>query len=443
MTSVVLKTNKKTCPLWRLLLLAYLTAAFGFSVLQPLGRTPDETAHMQYAKFLAREQRFPVWKAEGGGEAGYEAQHPPLYYALAAVVYGSTPFLEERWRWQILRWATISIGVAMFFLCRRFFRKVLQDEASTLAATATVLLMPLTMLYTGYVNPDGMTMLLTTWAFYLTGRTTSQSAPIKYSVLLGVVCGLAVLTKLSGFPALLIALWAHARTIQPNGPPRRRRLAALTSAFVLTCGWWYVRNALLYGSPFIHTEGKLGSGLGLAAREGFVNAAWLTWRETFLSTWAQRGWFPAGFWEVALYSVVIFLIALAAWGLWKRHENVEIANADAGASSAHPLRAALNLSVLLIVLIFLGQQWAYWTMDVEFNAGGRYMLSALAAIALLLVTGVAQFGPTMRRVVFGTWIVTLGLMNLVSAWNIDTTLNPKYAPNWQPFHFVPGEEPAP
>lgn len=426
---------------WSVLLALYLVIAFAFSILQPLGRTPDESAHMQYVKFLANNLQFPMWQAQGGGEAGYEAQHPPLYYALGAVVYKLSLSLEERWRWHLVRWATITIGIGLFFICRRFFKECLELDELAFAATATTLLMPLTILYTGYVNPDGLTVLLVTLALYLTWKTSTQSASLKQVALLGLCCGLAVLTKLSGLPAFMIAFWAHARYPGANGLLRRVRLSVLTATFLLTCGWWYVRNIALYGEPFIHTEGKMGSGWQAAIQGSIPHFAFLTWRETFLSTWAQRGWFPPGLWEWGLYGIVCGMIGLAAYGLIRKRQKNRLSNLQPSALvSPSALKIALNLSGLLIVLIFLGQQWAYWTMDVEFNAGGRYMLASLAGISLLLISGISTAIHKSRVVLHG-WIAVLMLMNLVSAWHIDTELNPRYAPGWEMFHFPAGEEP--
>jgi 4-amino-4-deoxy-L-arabinose transferase-like glycosyltransferase len=444
--------DKKSWPLlWLGLFAVYAFFAVGFSIIQPLGRTPDEAAHVQYAKFLSDNSRLPLWQAEGGGEAGYEAQHPPLYYSLMAVVYRATAFMEARWRWQTLRWATILfIGVPLFFVCHRFFMELFASQSSAFAATATVVLMPLTLLYTGYVNPDGMTALWVTIALYLSWKAATQASDskpdLKVSVLLGAVCGLALLTKLSGFPALMIALWAQLRAAPQSGeatfasPSRLLRCVVTLTSCLLVCGWWYIRSAMLYGSPFIHTEGKLGTGLKLAERTNLFHAAWFTWRETFLSTWAQRGWFLAGAWEYFLYAALCALLLTSAYELWRFRSPSGNESRDRIVADEARLRVALLLSAVLIVLIFLGQQWAFWTQDVEFNAGGRYMLSALAGIAILAIAGWSSYAPKVKRVLLGTWLGVLILMNLVSAWNIDTVLNPTYAPNWQYFHFPPGEE---
>lgn len=436
------QANSKANSAWIALLTTYLLIALLLSIVQPLGRTPDEPAHMQYVKFLANELRFPVWQTQGGGEAGYEAQHPPLYYVLAAVVYKACSPFTENWRWQILRWATISIGVGLFWVCRRFFQAAFENERLAWLATATVMLMPLTVLYTGYINPDGLIMLLTTTVLFLSWRAVTSTASSMEFVLLGLVCGLALLTKLSGAPAICVALWAawsagsHEHDASVSNRQRLQHALIVVTVVMLTCGWWYLRNVFLYGTPFIHTEGQYSSGLGLAAREGFASAMWLTWRETFLSTWVQRGWFPAGFIEYLLYGIIIVMLMIALVGWFQNRYS----------GDDKKLRFAAKMSLGLILLIFAGQQLAFWTEDVEFNAGGRYMLAAMSGIALLLVGGVAACRlitryPALRSAIFTIWIAALLVMNIVSAWNIDTVLNPRYAPNWEPFQFVPGDNP--
>ncbi len=428
----MLETNPRAAPnsMWAALLAVYIATALLFSIIQPLGRAPDETAHMQYATFLADNARLPIWKEAGGGEAGYEAQHPPLYYLYTAIFYRLASPLSENWRWHVARWAMILVGCALFFLCRRFFLELFEsnDDAfptRAFAATATVMLMPLTILYTCYANPDGMTLLWVAAGLYLSWKST-MSADWKLLAALGIVCGLAALTKLSGAPIVVIALLAQFGRDSFSSPLKRISIVLL--AFVATCGWWYLRSLFLYGTPFIHTQGKLGTGLTMAAQSGFAGTMWFTWRETFLSTWAQRGWFPNGFWTISLYGIVIVAILLAAFGLWKMHRAQDAA-----------LRRALNLSGVLLILVFFGHQWAFWTMDVEFNAGGRYMLVAMPAIAMLLISGLSTWPK--HRVILLVWLIALPIMNAVSAWNIDTVLNPRYAPEWKTFQFPPGEEP--
>lgn len=483
--------------LWIVLFVIYLLLAFVFSIIQPLGRTPDEAAHVQYVKFLAEQRRLPFFEPQGGGEGGYEAQHPPLYYAVMAIVYAAAQPFAERWRWHILRWATIAlVGIPMYFISRHFFLQ-LYPQQSVLAfwGTATVMLMPLTLLYSAYVNPDGMAMLWASGALSIAVQLlphsrgggaharfsrepqqnprTAHSCPqqkaacsascpsngasaaaksylAKQALVLGLLSGAALLTKLSAAPVLIVALAAYVWR-DKTGHLRCHIFPALLTAFIalLIGGWWYARNAYFYGTPFIHTEGKMGSGLQFGFWAGFDRAAWLTIRETYLSSWIQRGWIPPGAWSLVLYGLIMLMTLLAALGLikaaWRRAsrraENKSVSNIDpkteeeGEAALSSRLRRALNLAGLLLVLIVLGHQWAYWTMDVEFNAGGRYVLVAMLAVALLLVEGARQALGRYALFFLGLWIIALLTMNQISIWHIWTILNPRYAPGWQLFHF--------
>src|SRR5690348_152548 len=82
-----------------LLVITYLMLGFIYCVIQPPTAPPDETANMQYVQFLLKEQRLPRWAEIGGGEGGYEAQHPPLSYLLEAIPYTAAAGSGESYRW--------------------------------------------------------------------------------------------------------------------------------------------------------------------------------------------------------------------------------------------------------------------------------------------------------------------------------------------------------
>ena len=199
--------------------------------------------------------------------------------------------------------------------------------------------------------------------------------------------------------------------------------------FAVTCGWWFARNVFYYGTAFIHTSGMMGTGAEAAAKFGFWTFAKLTWRETYLSSWVQRGWFPVGFWTGLLYGIIILMTVAAVVGLVRGKLKASSGLGDDAE------RVALNYSGLLLGLVFLGQQWAFWTVDVEFNAGGRYILVGMVGLSLLLIAGVRKLLQRWSLPVLWGWVVSLLLMNQVSIWCIWTILNPRYAPNWEIFHF--------
>jgi hypothetical protein len=55
---------------WIGLFVLVMSLVMLFSIIQPLGRTPDEIAHMQYVSFLTENHRLPTFAPIGGGEGG-------------------------------------------------------------------------------------------------------------------------------------------------------------------------------------------------------------------------------------------------------------------------------------------------------------------------------------------------------------------------------------
>ena len=183
---------------------------------------------------------------------------------------------------------------------------------------------------------------------------------------------------------------------------------------------------------FIHTAGKLGTGLNLGAHSGYGYAAKLTLTETFFSTWAQRGWFPQPL-DLFLNTCLVLMVLLALAGfLFGRRPRLP------GHAERTPPPFILRLCFLWLLFVFLSQQFAFWTVDVELNAGGRYLLAVLPAIAVLLVTGVGRLGPRVPRVVFPAWLTLILVMNVASAYNIVNVLVPQYFPGWKMFEFPGG-----
>jgi len=416
---------------WLLLAVFYLLFGFLYSVIQPPTALPDEGANMQYVQFLGTHHRLPIWQPSGQGEGGYETQHPPLAYALQAVVWQLSGSLPDNLRWYVVRWFMVALGLCLLPITAPLGRRLFPDSPLTrFTFAATVQLLPLSLLYLCHANPDGLGLLLSALSLLLAVQIYGDPVePSWRPWQAGVVAALAALTKLSVLPVAAVLLAAQA--LRPNETARVRlaRAAVILSLSLVGSAWWYIRNLALYGHVFIHTAGKLGTGLDLGARTGYGQAAQLTLTETFFSTWAQRGWFPLSlepFLDTSLTLMV--LLALAGFLLVRRTRSEE--------SVPSPL--ILRICFFWLLFVFLSQQFAFWTVDVELNAGGRYLLAALPAIAVLLMAGVSRFGPRVTRFVFPAWLALILVMNIASAYNIVNVLVPHYFPGWKMFEF-PGE----
>lgn len=418
---------------WLLLAAAYLLFGLLYSVIQPPTALPDEGANMQYVRFLSDAHRLPRWEPSGAGPGGYEAQHPPLAYGLQALVWGAGGALPENIRWHVVRWSMVLLGLLLLPITARLGRRLFsRDPLARLTLAATVQVMPLSLLYLCHANPDGVGLIVSALGLGLAARVSMDAdEPAWLPWAAGAVAGLAALTKLSVAPVGLVLLAAQWLRPGQAAPDRFRRCGALLAAWLLLGGWWYARDWALYGQPFIHTAGRLGTGLGLGARMGLGPTARFTLSETFLSAWAQRGWFPAPL-EPAFDALLVLMPLLALAGFVRRRAPAASRPAQGG-----PPRFILGICLGLLLFVFVSQQIAFWAVDVELNAGGRYLLAALPATAVLLVAGVSRLGPRAAAGVFSAWLLLLG-MNVAAAYNIASVLTPHYFPGWHMFEFPGG-----
>lgn len=399
----------------------YLALAGLFAWIQPPLALPDEGAHLQYVRFLATEHRLPRWDP-GAPEAGYESQHPPLAYLLhvPAAALGGGVYL--------LRAMAILVGLAWILLALRLTRAVAGDGAPARWATAGLAWLPLTLLYGCHPNPDLVVGLAATGVLGLAWSHLRHGPNARRAAALGACAGAALLTKLSGAAVLApiaAALLLGARRGHDRAGLRRDALIA-AGMCALVAGPWFVRNQLRYGQPVLKAPVHYGSALdnALAGRIGFGQLAAMTAGRTYLSSWCQPDWLPG--WRgadnpprgipvapiVAFYSLLSGLLLAGLAGL---RRGIDPAVGD-----------FLALGGWLLAAVLVGQQLAFWTQDVEFNMGGRYVLAAMVPIQTAITSGLARLHPRLPAV----WLGLLLVMNAVAAVTIVTVLNPWYQPGW-------------
>ena len=192
-------------------------------------------------------------------ELNWEAQHPPLYYALLAPVMRATDGLSFNAQFFVLR--LISYLLAAFGLVvglsasLRFFRN---DTVSRRALIAGALLypflVPMFLPEFGRIGNDSLCMFLVgvTWAALL--AVIAERRHIRAPLVLGVVLGLGLLTKAFFLPigtGVFLYLVYRSIAVRNNPTMARTRLReALTVAAtaLVTGGWWYAYKFLAFNS---------------------------------------------------------------------------------------------------------------------------------------------------------------------------------------------------
>lgn len=397
--------------LW-IILAAYLVIGALYAVGTPAWQVPDEPAHYNYIRTLVETGALPVL-LPGDYDADYleqlksarfppelpvtdvryESWQPPLYYLLAAPVYAV-------WNGALLavRLFTLLLGAAVVGLTWRLARALLPGEPGlALTAAGFVAALPQHVAMMAAANNDALAEGLMALGLWLCVRqvltSVASAARPRRTWPLGVVLGLAFVTKLSAYPlAGLVALtlllvarrerWPLARLVK-NG-------AALFGPALVLGGLWWGRNLAVYGGlDFLGLQrhdavvvGQLRTSEALALW-GVNDYAQRFIQTTFQSFWGQFGWMGVVMDQRVYLALLVFTVAIGV-GLvgalisWRRARTP----LDAAGRDALTL---VSVALLLAVAVYL-----YYNLTfVQFQ--GRYLYPALPLLALGVAVALRQW----------------------------------------------------
>lgn len=385
------------------ILLGTAVAVFaGFAVaytrITPVGASPDELSHLHYINGIADHLRLPP-----AGEP--ERQQPPLYYLLGAIVAklsGDDP--------RLIRLVSVVLGVltilTVYAVARRLFPP---RPALAVGAAALVALLPEAQYLAGAINDDNLAWLAGA-LLVLAGVVVVQSEVVTPRLALGagLAVALAVLAKETVW--ILAALLVVLVVVRCGRQLRALHAAALLVPTIVLAGWWFVRNAVEFGSPLppLHP----------------ITAQ----RQVFDSLAQVRGYLAATAVSlVGMYGNGAHLVAISILGVRPLPGTVAIAGVAVISIAAcaavarswarwDPVRrrvAILLLGVLLVAAIQSVLNSA--TFDLQPQA--RYLLVAVAAAAPITAWTIAwrRTGPlsTTRATAIGV-LVALALVLDVS-----------------------------
>lgn len=401
-----------------------LGAVYSFSV--PLFEAPDEIWHFSFVRVLATQRSMPLQPTEGKDMWLREAAQPPLYYLVAAplvapldtsdfpgfarfnlahpaVTAGSQskapnvfihtdheafPYHGAVLAVHIVRLLSVLWGagtVAGAFLVAR--QVVPGRPGVALAAAAMTAFNPHFVFISSVVNNDVAAACLCTVALWLTIRLAEEEATRGLELALGLVLGLALLSKLSALALLfLVALalglkWVRDR--DSRGLVVRGSIVFGVAAVI--AAWWYARNWMLYGDPLAWDVWLADIGVrGISLPELLTQLGHVA-----TSFWSPYdGLFPTPvFWGLGLLAV----LAVAGWV-----RLIAVRRARAGVSTPGLLLASAWFVVLFASLV------RYMTTTP--SAEGRLLFPGIGALSLLLTLGLDAAVP--RR-----WsAVTLGVV---------------------------------
>lgn len=480
-----------------LILGLFIVLGIVYALVTPVFEASDELWHYPMIRHLADGNPLPVqvFDPAQAGPWNQEASQPPLYYYLGAALtfwIDSGDVEQIRWLnphvdnglitadgninltihdpaanpWQgtllavrIVRIFSVFLGAATVYLTYLIGREVAPNRPEiALGAAAINAFMPMFLFISGAVNNDNLAVPLASLALLLMIRLVnrqranlfaqSQSSLIIHYLLLGVVIGLAVLTK-EGTIGLLPLAWGAA--FMASGEQRgtdgrqfwlqfgRLLLRSLLNFVIvllpvlLIAGWWYWRNIVLYGdwlgwNAFIAVLGQRSQAASLAQlwdeRWGFMMSYWGLFGGVNVPMWT---WIYHLLNAVLLIGVAGFAVYLQrqvrAWHLDIGHFRWDVPALIANLLYFVETRFALVASLLLATAVILGLvRWATTT----WSSQGRLAFTAVSALSVLLATGLAGWlPPRWARWVMGGLGGFMAVIAAIAPW---VWIRPAYRP---------------
>jgi hypothetical protein len=424
----------------------YLAISVLYGVTIPIFETPDANGHYAYIHELTEGRGLPVHGEPSGRRVtGYVASHPPLYYTLCAALTFWVPdevdFDEwawpnprqtmgdasravnknilihtaaERFPWRgtpltmhIARLVSTLLGSLTVIATHGIVVELFPEQRwLALGATALAAFNPMFIFTSARVSNDAAVSAFGSLAVWGAVRLATRGLSRKGLILTGATVGLAGLSKLSGVvlaPAVGLALlFDGVRTWRQrsgmNGAskqPWRQRLVTIAarwawvaSTALFVCGWWFVRNAILYdewggvNAWLSHTATVRAEPIGvlevIPELHGLERSYWAMfgWFNVAVAPWMYRFWW-------ALVRLAVIGLALLTVDQW------------AGEDSPTPrfTRPVLRglLTLMCALLLNLGSVWRF--IMIVLGAQGRYLMPAIAPISILLTMGLGRLVP--------------------------------------------------
>lgn len=418
------------------LIAAFCLSGIVYSTTTPLFEAPDEQWHFAFVQHVAQGQGLPEQSLPLQHLARQEGSQPPLYYLAAAALtfwidtsdfpnilwenphYGydvpgivndnknlfihtteqGFPYHNTPLAMHLARLLSLAMGGLAVYFTYRITRLLLPtNEPAALAAASVVAFTPQFLYISSAVSNDSTIVALSAVALFLLVRAFRVSLTLRDALLLGIVCGLSALAKVSGLAMLPLAMLVLAYV-------NRHRVRQLVLAEIVlllgatvVAGWWYVRNLQLYGeltgtTRMLEIFGARVNPLSLEA-----------WRaqlyEVFETFWIGFGWGNIRAPEF-VYTLVALAIVCGILGLVLGARRVR--NQIRSAAQSHASLLVLGAWAAIVFVALLR-----WMMQTQ-APHGRLFFPALPAVAPLLVFGWLQLTPLRART-YLLRIVPLGL----------------------------------
>jgi hypothetical protein len=251
--------------------LAAVSLAWAWLFVRKVVRIPlfvgyDARHHMAYVEYVREHLAAPL------ATDGWSMFHPPLFYALAALLLplGQSALHALPW---------IS-GLASAYVAHSLAQRLYPGDARVgLLAVLFAGTLPVALYSSAYFSNESLHALLAGVALVagvdaLLAKQTSAAQAAWLGLWLG-LAALAKFTALAIAPVALFFLAVKLVAVERVRPARVAALVAVAAGVLLAvAGWYYARNVVHFGAPIAGNWGRLEGGRAWWQQPGFHTPAW-------------------------------------------------------------------------------------------------------------------------------------------------------------------------
>ncbi len=202
----------------------------------------DASSHLDYVHFVSTRWRLPL------ARDGWEMYQAPLHYLISAALDGALGLASAAHDDAWLRLVPLACGALQIEVARRVGRRVFEGRDDLQISTIVIAgLLPVNLYMSQTLGNESLCGLATAVLVLL---CIGEQRAIWMGVALGVAC-LSKVTALLWFPLCAVALVSRSIAERASVSAIAKQLAAVWGIAVVIAGWFYARNWMLLGKPFV------------------------------------------------------------------------------------------------------------------------------------------------------------------------------------------------
>ena len=408
------KSVGKSKKILAIILIFALFLRITFALIVPIFEKPDEYSHFGYIDFVSDNKKLPVQQE---GQRSSEFYQPPFYHILASSILSLIKIFTQNIWIHVIYMRILSVIVSMFtlYFIYKMASLIFHNNNLVLGIVAFAAFLPSHINMNSTVTNANFGYLTATLIMYLLLNILIKGENKNKIILLGIIAGISLLTRLTILPTLAIIPLTFIVKYYPNIKRAIKPIAIIAAIVLVISAPNFIRNYALYGD-FIGFNAMRMASPASDLPEYFIPRL-LGW--TFVTFWAAFGITNGVFIGnlTSLTGIVVFIIAyllllaftLASfYGLYsffkKYRKNRNILN-----NVQKKAFILMFFHLVLTALFFISFNFF------NFQPQGRLLFPAISTIAILFTFGIySNFSAHYWRKSLIVYLSSFILLNIIS-----------------------------